>query len=127
MYHGRTHSRRAFLSAALTVPLLGSFSRNALADFIGSVDSKALSDNVIVVSPNGSLRFHLLARGRDRMSYRITFKNRPVIETSALGIIIDGTDLAEGAAVGKVESYRLRETYATRGVHSLALNHCNGA
>jgi alpha-glucosidase len=50
-----------------------------------------------------------------------------VIETSRLGIRVDGVDLGQGFKVGKVEPYRLKERYPTRGVHSEAVNYCNGA
>ena len=54
-------------------------------------------------------------------------KHKPVIETSAIGIIIDGVDLGQGVEVGKVDTYRVKETYPWRGVHSEAVNHFNGS
>ena len=44
-----------------------------------------------------------------------------------MGIILDGVDLGQGAEVGHVETYRVREKYPWRGVHSEAINQCNGA
>ena len=39
---------------------------------------------------------------------------------------MDGVDLGRGAAIGEVETYRVDERYPTRGVHSEAVNRCNG-
>jgi alpha-glucosidase len=111
--HQEKHcSRRAFISTALAAPL-----------FAAELSSQAT--NISIASPDGKVRFEILPR--ERLSYRVAFGNKLVIDNSALGIVIDGVDLAEGAKTGKEERYRLNERYAWRGVHSEAINHCNGA
>src|SRR5262249_13323864 len=40
---------------------------------------------------------------------------------------VDGVDLTGGVEVGKVEPYRVDETYPWHGVHARAVNRCNGA
>jgi alpha-glucosidase len=50
-----------------------------------------------------------------------------VIDTSPLGIIIDGTDLGDGARIVKSDRYQFDETYAWYGVHSPAVNHATRA
>lgn len=112
------YSRRAFLSAAIAAPLL--FTKIPLAEAFAP-------DEVKVVSPNGQIQFHLTYKNAPRLNYQITLKNKPVIEPSQIGIVIDGVDLGQGAEVGKVESYRLKEKYQWRGVHSEAVNDCTGA
>lgn len=44
-----------------------------------------------------------------------------------MAIAIDGTDITNLVSFGDVERYRISENYATRGVHSTAVNECNGA
>jgi hypothetical protein len=105
-------SRRAFLSTALAAPL-----------FAAELSSQAT--NISIASPDGKVRFEILPR--ERLSYRVIFRNQTVIDTSALGIVIDGVDLGESVKTGKEERYRLNERYAWRGVHSEAISHCNGA
>lgn len=94
---------------------------------ISTESSPFASDDIKIVSPDGTIRFELLWRGQPQLSYRVTFKNKPVIETSAMGLIIDNVNLGQGVAIGKVESYRIKEKYPWRGVHSEAVNRGNGA
>jgi alpha-glucosidase len=84
------------------------------------------SDDIKVLSPDGNVQFQLLRQNQSRLSYQVAFKNKPVIGASALGIVIDTVDLGQGVDVGKVETYRVKEKYPWRGVHSEAVNHCNG-
>src|SRR5262245_29179885 len=112
----RRCSRRRFLSTALAAPILAT-----------ELSAPFQSNDIIVASPDGKIRFELLPRKQARLTYRVTFRNRAVIEASPLGIVIDGVDLGRGVEVGKVERYRLNERYAWRGVHSKAVNRCDGA
>jgi alpha-glucosidase len=109
-------SRREFISTALTAPI-----------FATGLSSSFQSNNVGVAGPDGRVRFEILAREQARLSYHVTFRNREVIEASALGIVIDGLDLGQGVEIGRAERYRMNERYAWRGVHSEAVNRCNGA
>jgi len=84
------------------------------------------SRDITISSPNGKLHYDLLAR-RHQLSYGITLRKQAVIEPSVLGFIVDGAELCEGVEIGKVDTYQLNDTYTTRGVHSEAVNHCNGA
>lgn len=111
-------SRRAFLSAAIAAPVLA-------ANLPSLVDAAA--EDLKLVSPDGSVRFELYWRGQPALSYRVMLRGRPIIETSPLGIIVDGVNLSEGAEVGRVETYRVREKYPSRGVHAAATNYCHGA
>ena len=108
-------SRREFLSTALAAPI-----------FATELSSSFQSNNVSTASPDGRVRFEILPREQSRLGYRVTFRNRVVIEASSLGIVIDGADLGQGVEIGKAERYRLDERYAWRGVHSEAVNRCNG-
>lgn len=115
--HEQSHcSRRAFLSAALAAPVI-----------VAGLPATFRANDVKVSSPNGNVQFQLVARDPKQLSYRVTFKNKPVLDLSELGISIDDVDLGKNAEVGKVETYRTDEIYQSRGVHSRALNRCNGA
>jgi alpha-glucosidase len=41
--------------------------------------------------------------------------------------VVDGVNLGQGAEVLQSEPFQIAERYQTRGVHSKAVNHCNGA
>ena len=104
------------MSAALAAPV-----------FVAGLPVRVSANDVKVSSPNGKVQFQLVARDPRQVSYRVTFKNNPVIDASRLGITIDDVDLGQDAEAGKVETYRIDEQYQSRGVHSRAFNHCNGA
>jgi len=108
-------SRREFLAAAAAAPAV-----------IASLSSlaNAATDEIVVVSPNGRVRFHLRASS---LSYAVSLDNRTVIEWSNFSITVDGDELCRDAKVSKLERYRIRESYPTRGVHSSARNNCSGA
>lgn len=84
------------------------------------------ADAVRVESPDASIRLGLAAPG-GRLTHEVTLGGRPAIERSRLGIVVDGVDLGEGAAIGRVERYQIEESYPWRGVHSTAVNRCRGA
>src|SRR5262245_51943588 len=88
-------SRREFLSTALAAPIL-------TIELPGKLSAPFQPDSISVASPDGKVRFDILLRERSRLSYRVTFKNRAVIDASALGIVIDGVDLCQDAEAGKV-------------------------
>src|SRR5215510_12462208 len=111
----KRRSRREFLSTALAAPI-----------FATELSSSFQSNNLSVASPDGGVRYEILPREQSRLGYRVTVRNRVVIEASSLGIVIDGADLGQGVEIGKAEGYRLDDRYAWRGAHSEAVNRCNG-
>ncbi len=113
---GNHCSRRAFLVTSLATPVLA-------AEFTSTFQQGGVS----IASPDGKIHFQILLREQGQLSFRATFRNQEVIETSSLGIVIDDIDLGQGVEVGKVDRYQVKEKYAWRGVHSEAINHCNGA
>ena len=84
------------------------------------------ADTSRIRSPNGSVEFRLFQR-ESRLTYSITFRNKPVIEASPLRVLLDGVDLADSVALGDVRRSAKRETYPWRGIHSRATNHYNVA
>lgn len=81
---------------------------------------------VSVSSPNGAVQIVISTDG-GRLSYQVTFRKQPVVESSPMGIAVDGTDLGQGVQLGNAERYRRNETYRWYGVHSVARDRANGA
>src|SRR5256886_8231653 len=112
--------RRTFVAAALSTPPLA-------RDLARLLRPPASSDAIRVTSPNGAIEIALLPAVGSRLTYGVPFRNRPVIEVSPLGILVDGVDVGQGVEAGQVESYGANEDYASRGVHSQASYRFNGA
>jgi alpha-glucosidase len=81
---------------------------------------------VTVASPDGRVRIQLRRLDQGRLGYQVTFRGRPVVEPSPVVVTVDGADLTRGVEVGSAEPYTVNETYPSRGVHSTAVNRCNG-
>ena len=109
-------SRRDFLAAAVMAPLV-----------VGGVPviRATARREITLSSPNGLIRFQF--HDGVEMSYQISLKNKPVIDRSRIGMIIDGVDLGKETAVTNIEKYRTNNEYAWRGVHSKAVDRSNGA
>ncbi|HWK57642.1 MAG TPA: glycoside hydrolase family 97 N-terminal domain-containing protein [Parapedobacter sp.] len=84
-----------------------------------------LSANEVVHSPDGKIDFKISVV-ENGIKYSVSFLKQPVIETSPMHMILDGKDLCAHAELGSAEKYSVDEKYPTRGVHSLAINKCNG-
>jgi alpha-glucosidase len=80
------------------------------------------ADPITVTSPNGAVRFEVFLRDQADLHYRVTFKDKPVIETSALAMTIDNSNLTQGVELGQPERSQISEKYPWRGVHSQAVN-----
>ncbi len=84
------------------------------------------ADSVSLASPDGALQLKIDSYGGVRLGYEVTFRGRPVLEPSALGLTVDGVRLAEGVALGRPDRYRVDENYAWYGVHSPARDRASG-
>lgn len=87
---------------------------------------RAQTAPVSLTSPdkNLTLRFSLV---QNRVRYAVEYRGRVVIEPSALGLQLNEQEVGPARALAAVEPRTVRETYATRGVHSTAANHYNAA
>lgn len=83
-------------------------------------------DDLTVLGPDGKVRFQLVRLADDRLGYEVRFKDHPVIEPSRLGIVVDGADLGQGAAVGVPEPYAVHEKYPVLDGHATAVVRGNG-
>jgi alpha-glucosidase len=77
-------------------------------------------------SPDGAVRLAIVAEG-GRLTFAIDRAGRPALAPSDLGLVVDGVDLGQGAAIGEVERYRVDERYPMHGGHSQAVARANGA
>jgi len=85
------------------------------------------ANDVVVTSPGGTVSLTVGVSGQGRLNYRISSRGRAVVESSMLGITVDGLRLGRDVTLGPPTRRSLDETYPTRGVHAMARNHFNGA
>lgn len=94
---------------------------------VWGVSSRCIAaDSTVISSPDRRVEFQVRPQ-ESRLRYAITFHDKAVIETSPMAFVVDGVDLTADAVLIKVERYQISETYPWRGVHSRAVNHCEGA
>jgi len=79
-----------------------------------------------VSSPDRRIVLSISTGADGKFAWTVTAGGATVIEPSPLGIVVDGVNLGEAAAVGGVQTYRVDEKYAWRGVKSEAINRANG-
>ena len=84
------------------------------------------SEVTTLSSPDSRVQFRIAVRENGQLAYSVTRNAKPVLETSALAMIVDGVNLGQGVETGKTDRYRLNETYPWHGVHSTAVNRANG-
>lgn len=81
---------------------------------------------VQVASPDGQVRF-TLGSNPEWLTYTVTLGATPVIEPSSLDMRMDGYLLSSGVLFNGLDRSEVNETYPWHGVHSTAVNRCNGA
>lgn len=86
-----------------------------------------LAADVTVASPDGRVQFRLSSSPQGHLQYAVAFNSKTIIETSPLGIVVDGVDLAADAQLGAAETYARNESYPWYGPHATAVDHSNGA
>ncbi|MDB6019532.1 MAG: hypothetical protein JWR19_4021 [Pedosphaera sp.] len=80
--------------------------------------------NIELKSPDGKIAVTVSTGGH--LNYAVKFHGQAVVETSALGVTIDGKDLGLGATfAGRPAVETISETYPMLGNHSLAVNRCD--
>jgi len=86
------------------------------------------ANEVVVTSPRGAVSMTIGVNGQGQLNYELSCRGQAaVVESSALGITIDGVRLGRGVTLGRPSRQSVDESYLTRGVHSMARNHFNGA
>lgn len=84
------------------------------------------AEEVRVTSPDGLVQV-LVSATNGPLSYEVTYKGKPVLDKSGLGLVTEKQELGANVVLGKAETYSINETYPWRGNHSKATNYCNGS
>jgi hypothetical protein len=78
---------------------------------------------VTVTSPDGHVAATVEAPGGN-LTYSVSYRGVTVVENSALGLTVNGTNVGTGVAVNPGSVYAANETFASRhGIHATATNH----
>ena len=88
--------------------------------------SPLLSEDFSIASPDANVQLKVLLLHQARLGYEVTFKGKPVIDKSPLGITVNNLDLGQRVRIGSAEHYEANETYPWRGVHAQAVEGSNG-
>ena len=84
------------------------------------------ADGISVSSPDGKIVFKVFLTGK-QLSFSVKLNSRQIIEPSPAVFIIDGNAITSNLVLRKTEKYSVNETYPWNGLHSVAINKCNGA
>ncbi|WP_404309543.1 glycoside hydrolase family 97 protein [Neorhodopirellula lusitana] len=106
LMHLKTVAFPLFIQAVLIATACQSNAGDHLAS-----PSKVISAS-LEIGPGGSLR------------YAVFFNGTQVVEPSELGITINGVNLGRGVVLGPPDISEIDVTYATRGHHGQARDHC---
>ena len=92
----------------------------------GLAEDRALAapSEIQLTSPDGSIHFHVTFK--NGIGYDVRRKDINVIEPSKMVFSLNGADLTSTPSAGAIKTYSVNETYPWRGVHSQAVNNCNG-
>src|SRR5205823_13606973 len=82
-------------------------------------------NSVRLASPDGQVSI-IVRTAAHVTELEISYRGAPVIERSNLAFTLDGVDITQGARIQRTENYKVDDSYPTRGVHSRAVNRCNG-
>jgi alpha-glucosidase len=81
--------------------------------------------NVRVTSPDRDLSLQV-TQGSEGLSWSVRADATPVIESSALGITVDGRDLGKAAILRGTQEYRINDSFPWRGATSEMKYRANG-
>ncbi len=88
----------------------------------GQLVSCALAQEVPVNSPSSRVKALITPSATGGLTYRVTVNGQSAIESSALGITVDGQNLGQNAVLGTPTTRDFKESYPVVGVHTTALN-----
>lgn len=76
-----------------------------------------------ISSPDGLITMKLSVKDQ-QLYYQVAYNHKPIIEPSVLWLTVNNKAESGVTALGAVKKTVINETYAWRGVHSKAVNHC---
>ena len=80
-------------------------------------------ETIVIESPDERVRVNVSTSASNDLIYWVHFNNRMAVDTSSLGITIDGKKLGKGVEITEASYQEINETYNTRGGHTKAVNH----
>jgi len=83
------------------------------------------AEQISLFSPDGQIKTFVSTDAQGQLAYHVTHKENVVIETSALGIVVDGQALGSKVRIKPAERKTISASYPWRGVKNRAENHCN--
>jgi alpha-glucosidase len=91
----------------------------------GQSISIAAQNKIDIKSPNGSL-ICKLSIDKKQLFLSVILNGKQIISPSDIVFKIDGNDITRNVVFGKNEKYSVNETYLWNGLHSTAIDKCNG-
>lgn len=84
------------------------------------------ADGVSVTSPDGRIVIRVLLIN-NQLSFAVLMNGQQIIDPSQAIFTVDGKDITSNVAFGKAKNYSVNETFPWFGLHSEAVNRCNGS
>ena len=84
----------------------------------------ALAETVYLPSPKGGVVLQLDTDQEGHLVYQVTQSGRARIESSRVGVAIDGIDWGANVGIDRPESKTIHETFPRLGVKCQGTNHC---
>jgi len=88
-------------------------------------DLIAASSPFDIISPNGAIHF-LLATNNNQLTFTVTMNGKVIVDESPLNISVDGGKITGNVKAGRFKKLSIYGTYPLYGLHSKAVNMCNG-
>ncbi len=86
----------------------------------------SLTMAVTVTGPDGAVVATVQASSGN-LNYSVAWRGIAVIESSSLGLTVNGTNLGSGVTMGGTIAYSTNETFPSRhGIHAIGVNHYQG-
>lgn len=86
-------------------------------------ENAAVAKEIRVDSPNREVAVSVNDAPKGQLTVSVRFRGRTALAPSDLGVVVDGKNLGQNVTLGRPATHVVREKYATRGVHRVALNH----
>lgn len=80
-----------------------------------------------VRSPDGKINLSMFRGDNGQLRYVVDREGTVLLESSRMGVEANGDILGRDATISPLGTYSRNETYPWRGVHSEAIDYCNGA
>lgn len=80
---------------------------------------------VVMESPSGKVSADVFIREDGTLGWTAALNGEMINDTSSLGIRVDSQDLFRDVKLRFLQTETIHDTYPTRGIHAVAVDHCN--